>query len=234
MPVSDSKFYSGHRERLRQKFLDGKLVEYEKLELLLGYVVPRRDMRPLAHALLKHFGSISQILTASYEELIAFPGVGPSIAIFFKLTHQIMLAGYRSTMDVRPIFYNIDVLKNYCKWSLANKQVEEFHVLYLDSDYRLIKDELHSQGTYNATSVYVREIIKNALQLNSTVLVLVHNHPTSSNSFSSEDADVTEELEKLCAGLDIKLYDHLLVTKYSVFSAYDANLLHKPRNKTKN
>ena len=87
MATSDSNFYNGHRERLRQKFLDDKLAEYEKLELMLGYVVPRRDMRPLAHALIKKFGSIGQVLTASYQDLTSFPGVGKNIAIFLKLVH---------------------------------------------------------------------------------------------------------------------------------------------------
>lgn len=226
MSESDTLFYRGHRERLRNKFLDNKLADYEKLELMLSYVVPRRDMRPLAHALLKHFGSIGQVLTAPFDELIAFPGVGRNIAIFLKLVHQIVLDGYRDSIVSRPIFHDINVLKNYCKWNLANKPVEEFHVLYLDSEYRLIEDELHSSGTFNSSSVYIREIIKHALTLNATNIVLVHNHPTSDMPFSSTDIESTEVLEKLFENLDIKLYDHLLVSKHSIYSARDCGFLH--------
>lgn len=226
MSESDTLFYRGHRERLRNKFLDNKLADYEKLELMLSYVVPRRDMRPLAHALLKHFGSIGQVLTAPFDELIAFPGVGRNIAIFLKLVHQIILNGYRDSIVSRPIFHDINVLKNYCKWNLANKPVEEFHVLYLDSEYRLIEDELHSSGTFNSSSVYIREIIKHALTLNATNIVLVHNHPTSDMPFSSADIESTEILEKLFENLDIKLYDHLLVSKHSIYSARDCGFLH--------
>lgn len=227
-PVSEHNllFHSGHRERLRQKFLDDKLAEYEKLELMLTYVIPRRDVRPLAHALLKHFGSISQILTASIEELQTIPGVGRNMSIFLKLIHQIVLDGYRGCMDSNPIFYDTNVLKNYCKWSLANKQIEEFHVLYLDADYRLIKDDKHSSGTFNFTNVYAREIIKAALQLNARAIVLVHNHPISSNSFSTQDVETTEELEKIFTSLDIKLYDHILVSKYSIYSGRDYGFVH--------
>ncbi len=225
MATSDSNFYSGHRERLRQKFLDSKLAEYERLELLLGYVVPRRDVRPLAHALIKKFGSIGQVLTASFEDLIAFPGVGRNIAIFLKLVHQIVLDGYKSTMDSRPIFHDINVLKNYCKWALASKQVEEFHVLYLDPDFRLLQDETHSQGTFNESSVYVREIVKHALSLNATGIILVHNHPSTDRTFSSVDIETTEEIKRLLKGLDIILYDHLLVSKNSIYSARDIGFL---------
>lgn len=225
MATSDSNFYNGHRERLRQKFLDDKLAEYEKLELMLGYVVPRRDMRPLAHALIKKFGSIGQVLTASYQDLTSFPGVGKNIAIFLKLVHQIVLDGYKTAMDTRPIFHDINILKNYCKWSLANKQIEEFHVLYLDSEYKLLQDETHSRGTFNTSSVYVREIVKHALALNATGIVLVHNHPTTDQTFSSTDIHTTEEIKNLLESLDIKLYDHLLVSKCSIYSARDIGFL---------
>lgn len=227
MAIPDSKFYSGHRERLRQKFLDGKLAEYEKLELLLGFVVPRRDVRPLAHALLKHFGSIGQVLTVQMSDLLAFPGVGRNIAIFLKMIHEIMLSGYRTTMDSRPIFHDINVVKDYCKWALANKTVEEFHVLYLDSDHRLLKDDVHSSGTFNGTSIYVREIIKRALELNSTAVVFVHNHPVSDHTFSTDDITSTEEIQKILDGLDIKLFDHLLVTKHSIYSGRDYGFVHE-------
>ena len=226
MIAKDTNFHNGHRERLRQKFLDDKLAEYEKLELMLGYVVPRRDVRPLAHALIKKFGSLGQVLTASYNDLISFPGVGRNIAIFLKLVHQIILEGYKSMMDAKPIFHNIDVLKNYCRWSLAGKQVEEFHVLYLDSEYHLLQDETHSVGTYNSSNIYVREIVRHALELNSTILILVHNHPISDKTFSQEDVKSTEEMKALFDGLGIILYDHILISKHSIYSARISGFLH--------
>lgn len=226
MSAPDANFYHGHRERLRQKFLDDKLADYEKLELMLTYVVPRKDVRPLAHALLKRFGSIGQILTAPIETLTEFPGVGRSIAIFLKLVHQIVLEGYKVFIDDKPIFHNQEIVKNYCRWSLSNKDVEEFHVLYLDSEMRLLQDETHSVGTCNSASIYFREIIKKALKLNATNIVLIHNHPTSDKTFSGIDISTTEEIERLLSGLEIRLYDHLLVSKYSIYSARDLGMLH--------
>ena len=226
MADSDSKFHNGHRERLRQKFLDGKLAEYEKLELMLSYVVPRRDMRPLAHALLKKFGSLSSLLTADIDDLLAFPGVGRNTVIFMKLFHQIIVEGYRSTMCAAPIFHNENVLKNYCKWILGNRSVEEFHVLYLDAEYRLLQDETHSVGTIDTSGVYIREIVKHALQLNSTGIVLIHNHPVTDNGFSREDVETTEKLQALCKELGIKLYNHFLVSKYAIYAGTDYGFVH--------
>lgn len=226
MTEKDSKFYSGHRERLRQKFLEGKLADYEKLELMLGYAVPRRDVRPLAHALMDKFGSISQVLSAPIQDLMVVPGVGRNIAICLKLIHQLIIDGYKTVLDVKPIFHNLEILHNYCRWSLASKPVEEFHVLYMDSEYRLLEDETHSSGTYNASSVYVREIIKHALFINAVVIALVHNHPTTDQSFSTADIKCTEELNAVFKSMDIKLYDHILVSKFSLYSARTNGLLH--------
>ena len=219
---------------MRQKFLDGKLVDYEKLELLLGYAIPRRDTRPLAHALIKRFGSLPQVLTAQIDDLLSFPGIGHNTAIFLKLVQNIVLSGYREAMDMRPIFHDIKCMQNYCRWTFANKTVEEFHVLYLDSDFRLLQDELHSRGTYNTTGVYVREIIKTALKLNATSLVLVHNHPTSDNSFSNDDIQATEEMEKIFNDLDISLFDHFLVTKYTIYSGRDLGIVRGPKRPNPN
>lgn len=226
MANADPKFYSGHRERLRQKFLGNKLAEYEKLEMLLGYAVPRRDVRPLAHALLRHFGSLPQVLGASYENLIAFPGVGPGIAIFLKLVNDIIMCGYRDMLATRPVFHKIENLYNYCKWNLANKTVEEFHVLYLDDKFRLIQDQTHSVGTVDSSSVYVREIVKRALELNAKSVVLVHNHPVSNDGFSTMDMDATAEVQRMLKNVGVTVFDHLLVDKFTVSSARGLGYMH--------
>lgn len=226
MATTDSKFYNGHRERLRKKFLDDKLAEYEKLEMMLGYVVPRRDVRPLAHALLQHFGSLSQVLAADYKDLIAFPGVGRNIAIFFKLINEIMVDGYKNTITAQSIFHDYNALQNYCKYKLANKSVEEFHVLYLDAELRLIQDEKHSVGTFDSSTVYIREIVKHALELNATNIAFVHNHPANDNGFSNQDIETTEYIQKLLNGLDIKLVDHFVIGPHTMTSARSNGLIH--------
>lgn len=217
----------GHRARLREKFLAGHLEDYEILELLLTYVIPRRDVRLLARQLYKKYGNIHMMLSASKEDLMKNEGIKEYVATFFKLIHKITEMEYKVSFDGKPIFYNHEKLENYCKLLLADKQIEEFHVFYLDADYRMLEDELHSSGTVDWAAVYVREIIKKALYLNARSIVLLHNHPSTGSMFSLQDLQITQELENALEKLEIKLYDHLLVSRNVVYSARNLHLLNK-------
>ena len=225
MPDDNENFYSGHRDRLRAKFLDGQLADYEKLELLLAYAIPRRDVRPLARGLVKQFGGVYQVLSASLNDLMACKGVGRNTAIFLKLVHQMMVISHKGKLKDTPVFHDQNILHNYCRLILANKQVEELHILYLDTNLKLIADEIHTTGSVDSSAVYPREIAKRALELNARSIVMVHNHPTSGNSFSSEDLDITTTVQSVLAGLNIELYDHLVVANDVVYSARATMLL---------
>lgn len=225
MKLEDLNFHLGHRERLRQKFLDNKLTDYEKLELLLSFVIPRRDVRPLARGLLVKFGSISQVLTAPIEKLTEHKGIGKNTAIFIKLVHSIMVSGYKAHLDETPAFHDEKVLSNYCKLLLAGKNVEEFHVLYFDARMHLLADDLHSVGTIDWAAVYPREIVKRALDVNARYVLLLHNHPTPNTSFSSDDIKLTTQVQDVLTSLDIELYDHYVVSGGIVYSARNLFLL---------
>ena len=225
MPDDNKDFYSGHRNRLREKFLDNHLADYEKLELLLSYAIPRRDVRPLARGLVKHFGGVYQVLTAPLDDLMAFNGIGRSTAIFIKLVQQMMQIGYMGQLKESPVFHNETVLHNYCRSVLAGKTVEELHVLYLDIDLKLIADDVHTTGTIDTSAVYPREIARRALQLNARSVVMMHNHPMSTNSFSLDDTAVTSQVMTVLASLDIKFYDHLLVANDVVHSMRAEHLI---------
>lgn len=225
MKSEDLSFHCGHRERLRQKFLDNKLTDYELLELLLSFVIPRRDVRPLARGLIAKFGGIYQVLTASFDDLKEYNGVGRNTAIFIKAIHQIMISGYKSCLNMGPVFRNEKVLANYCTLLLSGKTVEEFHILYLSLDMRLLKDELHSCGTVDWTAVYPREIVKHALDLNAKYVVLLHNHPTPNTSFSSDDIEITMTIKEKLNTFDIDLYDHYVVSSNIIYSARNLFLL---------
>ena len=225
MPNEDKNFYTGHRERLREKFVNNNLADYEKLELLLGYAIPRRDVRPLARALVKHFGGVYQVMTASIDDLIAFDGIGRNTAIFIKLVQQMMQIGYMGQLKESPIFHDEKVLHNYCRIILSGKQVEELHILYLDNNLKLISDEMHTSGTVDSSVVYPREIARRALQLNARSVVMVHNHPTSVNSFSQDDVNVTSQVQHVLQSLDINMYDHLLVVNDIVYSMRAMHLI---------
>ncbi|MDE6478535.1 MAG: hypothetical protein K2L94_04810 [Alphaproteobacteria bacterium] len=218
-------FRAGHRERLRQKFLAGHIADYELFELLLSYAIPRRDVRPLSRQLLKRYGSIYEVLTAPMESLIQNPGIRENTAVFFQVIHKIMLNGFKCKLTKEPVFHNEQDIFDYCKLLLAGKTVEEFHVLYLDRDLRLVADDLHSVGTIDWAAVYVREILKRALGLNARSVVLVHNHLVTQTSFSTDDIEITTDLRDILEVAGIELYDHFLVSGDLLYSARNLHLL---------
>ena len=215
----------GHRARLRKKFLDGQLTEYEILELLLTYAIPRRDVRTLSRQLYKKYGNIHNILSASVDSLMENEGIKENTATFFKLIHKLTQLEYKTVLDSAPIFHNFEKLENYCKSILGGKTIEEFHVFYLDSNFKLIEDELHSSGTIDWAAVYIREIVKHALDINAVSIVLLHNHPSAYTSFSTQDIQITQELENALSKLGIGVYDHLLLSGDVIYSARNMHLL---------
>ena len=222
---TDLSLRAGHRERLRQNFLDDKLANYEILELLLSYAIPRRDFRPLAKMLLHKFGGIYPILSASVEDLSAIPGVGHNTAIFIKVVQKIMLFGYESHAQSDAIFLTRETLENYCKLMLGGKNIEEMHILYLDPDGRLIKQETHSRGTHNEAALFTNEITRNAIVLHAHGVVLIHNHPRANVSFSSQDVQITQELARQLKICDVKLVDHYLVSGGILYSMRESYFL---------
>lgn len=224
----DNSFRLGHRDRLRQKFLTGKLTDAEHLELLLAGIIPRRDVRILSRSLIQHFGSVSQIFSAPIEKLEAFPGIGHNTAVHIKLINELMVRGYRTKMLEQTIFHDMRVITNFCLTLLSGKSVEELHVLYLDKDYRLLHDELHSVGTIDWSPIFEREIIKNALNLGARSIALLHNHP-GGGCFSQADVDATEDLIPLLDVVGIYLYDHYLVSNGILYSMRNEHLLDKKK-----
>ena len=216
MPKTDELFHSGHRERLKQKLLDGRLTGYEKLELLLTYAIPRRDVRPLARTLIEKFGGVYFVLCAPYEELISVPGVGRNVAIAIKLFHELSLVSYQERAESNNYLSDDKFIRDYCRRLVAGKTVEEFHILYLDGDSRLIKADVHNRGTFNQVDIYPREVARRALSLNAISVILVHNHPVSDNTFSSDDAETTSHIEKCLNMFGITLVDHFVVTSKGI------------------
>lgn len=215
----------GHRQRLRQKFLNDKLSDSEELELLLAYVIPRRDVKLLARNLLKKYGNLYQILTASIADLESNNGIGNNVAIFIKLLSKIMMSSYTECMKNSPVFYDEVVIFNYCKLLMDNKNIEEFHVLYLDNSKHLIRDVLHSCGTIDWAAVYPREILKTALNLNADSVILLHNHPASDSLFSAQDIKLTNTIQDLLQPMNITVYDHFLISGGKIYSAKNLHLI---------
>ena len=222
MPKTDDLFHTGHRERLKEKLLGGKLTGYEKLELLLMYAIPRRDVRPLARKLLEVFGGVYFVLHAPIEELMAVPGVGRNTAILIKLVCELNLVAHTERAISGKYLSDEKFRFDYCRNLVAGSKVEEFHILYLDGDYKLLAEETHTRGTINETAVYIREITKGVLRLNAASVIIVHNHPVSTNNFSQTDITTTQNIEHVLQTLNIRLIDHLLVTASGTVFSYRA------------
>ncbi len=220
-------FYIGHRQRLREKFMDGKLTEYEQLELLLSYAIPRRDVKPLARRLLERFKNLYYVLGAPAENLRTVPGLGESSVILIKLVHSMIGLSYQRKLKEGSIYANQDALIDYCRNQMTSLTNEEFHVMYMDANRCLIKHEVHSQGTIESSNVYIDRILTYALTHGIKYIVLLHNHPTTDNSFSSQDVELTVRLEAILNACNIRLIDHFVVSSGIVHSIRAENLLNK-------
>ena len=226
MPNKTPDFRNGHRQRLRDKFTESPhITDAELLELLLTYAIPRIDVKPIVRALINKFGSYGKIIAAPKEELLRIPGVGPNVATYIKALHAGTLREYVSNMKDSPVFHKYEILENYCKMTLADKNIEEFHVIYLDKNNQLIQDDAHSVGTVDHAAAYPREILKRALELNACHVILLHNHPSGSPIFSSDDIRITKAVQTILKNVDINLHDHLLVADGNVFSAKAMNFI---------
>ena len=216
---------AGHRDRLRQKFLNGELATYEVMELILGYAIPRKDVRPISRMLYKKFGGTFPILCAPIEELEKIPGLGHNTAVFIKAMQKIIIDGYRSEAEDKPIFHNREQFDNYARLLLGGRPTEEMHILYFDNNLHLLKDELHSTGTIDCTILYDKEIVKNALSMDAKFVALIHNHPISGLGFSQEDVDITNKLKETLLNVRIQLYDHFVVSGGVMYSMKEQLLL---------
>jgi len=173
--------HAGHRERLRQRAKAGGLValpDYELLELYLFRTFPRGDVKPLAKALLTRFGSLGAVLGATIEELATVPGVGEAAAMDIKLLHEATLRAGRDKIAKRPVIASWSALLGYVRVALANESREQFRVLFLDKKNQLIADEVMNRGTVDHAPVYPREVMRRALELSSSNIIILHNHPT--------------------------------------------------------
>ena len=216
LPVRVPSYIADHRRRLRSRFLDGgaaAMPDYELLELLLFGAVPRMDMKPLARQLLDHFGDLAKVISAPQARLAALPGVGDAVITQLKLAEAVAQRMLRVQIMHRPVLSSWQTLLDYCQLSMAHREVEHFRLLYLDRKNHLIADEEQAQGTVDHVPVYPREVVKRALELNASALILVHNHPSGDPTPSQADIMITQQIEDACQVLGLILHDHLIIGK---------------------
>jgi DNA repair protein RadC len=211
---SEDNGAAGHRERLRARFLKGgadAMPDYELLELTLFAAIPRRDTKPLAKALLKRFGSFAEVIAAPRERLMEIPGIGESVANQLKIVEAAAHRLAKTKVLGRPALSSWTALLDYCTAAMARSETEEFRVLFLDRKNHLIADEVQNRGTIDHTPVYPREIIKRALELGASSIILVHNHPSGDPTPSKADIAMTREVVGAAKALSIAVHDHLVI-----------------------
>lgn len=224
----EKKHYSGHRKRLRNRFMSTNALgfeDYELLELILYRSIPRVDTKPIAKQLLEEFGSLFDVFSADPFLLDEIKGCGPSVIADLKLIYKIHEKLCESHVNKRIVFQNVDKLKAYLVASLSHLPIEEFRILYLDKRHGLIKEEIHQHGTVDQTAVYPREILKRAIQLSASALVLVHNHPSGNPEPSIDDIKTTSLLKERAQLFDIQVIEHFIVGREGCTSFKELDLL---------
>ncbi len=211
---ADAPHYLGHRERLRERFIEGgadALPDYELLELVLFRPIPRRDVKALAKALIKRFGSFAEVCAAPPALLLEVSGVGEAVVTELKLIEAAAQRFAKGEVAQKPVLGSWSKVLDYCRTSMAFSEREQFRILFLDRSNGLIADEVQQVGTVDHTPVYPREVVRRALELSATAIILVHNHPSGDPKPSRADIDMTQTLADIAKPLGIELHDHIIV-----------------------
>ncbi|WP_134679481.1 RadC family protein [Paracoccus ravus] len=209
-------YLSDHRKRLRERFIQGgpeAMPDYELLELVLFRAIPRQDVKPLARLLITHFGDFNRVLSAPIQRLGKVQGVGPAVIQELKIVAAAAQRLARSRVMHRPVLTSWDALLDYCHTAMAHREIEQFRVLYLDRKNVLIADEEQARGTVDHVPVYPREIMRRALELSASALILVHNHPSGDPTPSQADISMTGRIAAAAEVMGITIHDHLIIGK---------------------
>lgn len=205
--------HKGHRERLRTRFLEAPeaLPDYELLELLLGAAIPQKDTKPLAKALIKRFGSFADVVTADVEDLKTVDGIKDVAAATLKVVREAAIRLARAPVINTSVISSWDVLLDYCRTAMNTLPTEQFRLLFLDRKNTLIADEVQQTGTVDHTPLYPREVVKRALALHASAIIMVHNHPSGDPKPSRADIEMTRTVKDALAAVGIAVHDHVVV-----------------------
>ncbi|WP_062765075.1 RadC family protein [Sphingopyxis terrae] len=206
--------HAGHRSRLRARLLGGDadgMADYELVEYLLALAIPRRDTKPLAKTLLREFGSFAQLVSADPESLRRIDGMGDGAIAALKIVQQASLRMLKREFREKPLLSSWDALLDWLRADMGPIEVERVRVLYLNSRNMLIRDEVASEGSIDQSAIYVREVVKRALELGAAAIIIVHNHPSGNPEPSRQDIAITRDLADAAGRLGIALHDHIII-----------------------
>ncbi|SFH01801.1 RadC family protein [Methylobacterium gossipiicola] len=213
-PTETEPHYLGHRDRLRARFAQGgadALPDYELLELALFRAIPRRDVKPLAKALIRRFGSFAEVISAEPARLAEIEGIGAAVIADLKLMEAAGQRLARGAIADRPLLSSWSAVLDYCRATMAFAAREQFRVLFLDRRNHLIADEIQGRGTVDHTPVYPREVARRALELSATAIILAHNHPSGDPTPSAADIRMTREIVGVLDPLGVVVHDHVIL-----------------------
>ena len=224
--TKEAPSHLGHRARLRERFQKAGLSsveDYELLEMLLFLTHPRRDTKPIAKNLLKEFGSLRNVLAAPIGKLMKTKHIGEVAATSIKVIEAMMVRASEEKIQEKDVMQSWRDVINHCRIAMSRKPVEELRILFLDQRNNLLKNEVLQTGTINFTAIYPREIVKRALELGASSIVMVHNHPSGDATPSQEDIKMTQKVQSALKAVDISLHDHMIVGGDDVmsFRAFD-------------
>ncbi|UIJ73554.1 DNA repair protein RadC [Aurantimonas sp. HBX-1] len=214
--ASPAPHHDGHRDRLRERFAAAgadALADYELLELILFRTIPRRDVKPIAKALIARFGSLAEVLNAPRRRLTEVAGVKDAVALDLSIVAAINQRAMRSAVRRREVLSSWAAVLDYCTAAMAHESREQFRILFLDKKNALIADEVQGTGTVDHTPVYPREVVRRALELSATAIILVHNHPSGDPTPSRADIEMTRTIAEIARPLGIELHDHIIIGK---------------------
>ncbi|MGJ8582817.1 MAG: RadC family protein [Marinosulfonomonas sp.] len=221
-------YLGDHRKRLRARFMQGgasAMPDYELLELVLFRAIPRRDVKPLARTLLDELGDFNRVISASPDRLRRISGVGDAVVQELKIVEAAAHRLARAKIMNSHVISSWDAVLDYCHTTMAHRETEQFRILFLDRKNVLIADEEQARGTVDHVPVYPREVVKRALELNASALILVHNHPSGDPTPSQSDISMTQQIETAAQALDVSLHDHLIIGKSKELSFRAAGYL---------
>lgn len=226
--MNDKPHYINHRTRLRERFKKAGaegMHDYELLELLLTYTIPRRDVKPLAKKLIEEFGGLSGVLDATQKELEALKGLGPMSASLIRLVKELYCTYLSEDIKERDVLSSPESVLNFVRVKMAGLANEAFMVIYMNVKNEVIDHKLLYEGTVDNVAVYPRRVVESALSNHATGIILVHNHPSGNTMPSGEDRVLTQEIAEAASTLDIRVLDHLIVGKDGYFSFMENSLL---------
>jgi len=219
-------YLKGHRQRLRDKFMNhspSNLNDYEILEMLLFYIYPRIDVKIKAKEIMHKFNNFKNLLhNVDNDPNI---DINHRLLCLLKLFKEIYVRSSKDVMQEAPVINNWKTLEDYCQSSIGNSKTEIFKILYLDSKNKLIKDETQDNGTIDQIAIYTREVVKKSLYYHAYSIILVHNHPSGNCKPSQADINITNKIKSALQYVDIKLLDHLIVTHNKCYSFHEHGLI---------